>query len=73
MFNKLADFFKNYTDFEFAIMDMFSNEVKSVEIDSIPSIYLYFAKDKKKPFKYKGIMLYQSLEKWIKNLIKINN
>ena len=50
MFNKLADFFKNYTDFEFAIMDMFSNEVKSVEIDSIPSIYLYFAKDKKKTF-----------------------
>ena len=73
MFNKLADFFKNYTDFEFAIMDMFSNEVKSVEIDSIPSIYLYFAKDKKKPFKYKGIMLYQSLEQWIKNLVKINN
>ena len=53
-------------------MDVLHNEVKSINFKSIPSIYLYFAKDKNYPFQYEGKIEYDSLLKWVKYLIKLD-
>lgn len=71
-FKKISEQFFNYTNFEFAAMDVLHNEVKSLNFKSIPSIYLYFAKDKNYPFQYEGKIEYDSLLKWVKYLIKLD-
>ena len=53
-------------------MDVLHNEVKSINFKSIPSVYLYFAKDKSYPFQYDGQIQYDDLVKWVQYLIKLD-
>jgi hypothetical protein len=71
-FKKISEQFFNYTNFEFAAMDVLHNEVKSINFKSIPSVYLYFAKDKSYPFQYDGQIQYDDLVKWVQYLIKLD-
>ena len=54
------------------ILDVLHNEVKSINFKSIPSVYLYFAKDKSYPFQYDGQIQYDDLVKWVQYLIKLD-